>query len=72
MEEQSGEALALLGPSGSAKSLFLRLLNLLGTVCRGPGSTSGFKAAPLTLAQARIVRCPHSQFTMAQSHLFFC
>ena len=56
MEVQSGEALALVGPSGSAKSLFLRLLNLLGTVCRGPGSTSGFKAAPLTLAQARIVR----------------
>ena len=43
MEVQSGEALALVGLSGSAKSSFLRLLNLLGTVCRGPGSTSGIK-----------------------------
>ena len=37
MEVQSGEALALVGPSGSAKSSFLRLLNLLAQSAVDPG-----------------------------------
>ena len=75
MEVQSGEALALVGPSGSEwlrQKFVLTSSEPVGHSLPWTRVNIRYQVAPLTLAQARIVRCPHSQFTMTRSHLFFC